>query len=140
MTESKHFVMSHVYEKQINSGVLVAVKNAYFCAMISMGFIKYLDIRKCCWNICQTVVKRCFSFLLPAALNVDLDCFHRPPYWLHKLCREWTCFIYIAVQVHSLQNCVAHSFEKNVVYSIILNYLFFKHPLSSLHRRSPDNL
>lgn len=38
--------MSHVYEKQINSGVLVAVKKAYFGAMISMGFIKYLDVKK----------------------------------------------------------------------------------------------
>lgn len=35
--------MSHVYEKQIKFGVSVAVKNAYFGAMVSMEFLKYLD-------------------------------------------------------------------------------------------------
>lgn len=135
--------MSHVYEKQINSGVLVAVKNAYFGAMISMGFIKYLDIKiKSSWNICQPVVKR-NSFLLPVALDVNLNCFHRPPYWLHKLCGEWGSFTYIAVQVHSLQNCVAHSIEKTV-YSIIQDVpLYFSNILYLLYKgeaQITDNL
>lgn len=128
-----------IHEKQINSGVLVAVKNAYFGAMINTGLWQFLDIKKrSSWNICQPVVKRSYFFLLPGVHYVDLNCFCRPPHW-HKLYREWSCFIF-AVQVHTLWNYLAHSIEKNhtLQYNTGYTSLFFKHPLSSLQRWSPD--
>lgn len=51
---------------------MVTVKNAYFDAMISMGFLKYFDIKKNPAEIFVSQLLKVLFFLLLAALDVDL--------------------------------------------------------------------